>query len=136
VHGAASGSWPATSAWVTGVGGTSLLIMDYTGKKAEYGWGTYRAFLNDATVNSVKSVTTSGIATTSAFHETFDDFAFYSGAGGGISLLEPQPAYQASSVPLNLATTLNLASGFTVPLSSPQRVSPDVAMVADPYSRQ
>jgi subtilase family serine protease len=134
INGAASGSWPATSPWVTGVGGTSLLIMDYTGKKAEYGWGTYRAFLNDATVKSAKSVITSGLATTTAFGETFDDFAFYSGAGGGISLIEPQPAYQASAVPLNLATTLNLASGYTIPLSTPQRVSPDVAMVADPYT--
>jgi len=78
INGAASGSWPATSPWVTGVGGTSLLIMDYTGKKAEYGWGTYRAFLNDATVKSAKSVITSGLATTTAFGETFDDFAFYS----------------------------------------------------------
>jgi len=124
---------PATSPWVTGVGGTSLLIMDYTGKKAEYGWGTYRAFLNDATVKSAKSVITSGLATTTAFADIRRLRVLF-GSGRRISLIEPQPAYQASAVPLNLATTLNLASGYTIPLSTPQRVSPDVAMVADPYT--
>jgi subtilase family serine protease len=85
-------------------------------------------------VNSAKAVTTSGLATTTAYGVTFDDFAFYSGSGGGISLLESQPSYQASIVPQTLATTLNLASGYTEPLPAAQRVSPDVAMVADPYT--
>jgi len=133
-NGVASGSWPATSAYVTGVGGTSLEIMDSSGTKAEYGWGTYRAFLADATVNSAKSVTTSGVTQTSAFGYTFDAYSFYAGSGGGISLLESQPSYQAQVVPAALATTLNLASGFTEPLPYAQRVSPDVAMVADPYT--
>jgi subtilase family serine protease len=132
-NGVASGSWPATSAWVTGVGGTTLELMD-NGAKAEYGWGTYRDFLADATVNSATSVTDSGVETTSAFGFTFDAFSFYAGAGGGISLLEAQPSYQATAVPAYLATTLNLASGFTETLPNAQRVSPDVAMDADPYT--
>ncbi len=61
-------------------------------------------------------------------------YAYYAGSGGGISLLEAQPAYQAKDVPSYLATTLNLASGSTTPLPNPQRVSPDVAMDADPYT--
>jgi subtilase family serine protease len=130
----ASGSWPATSAYVTGVGGTTLVITSYEGAKNEYGWGTYRAFLNDVTVKNATHVTTSGVAQTTAFGVTFDDYSFYSGSGGGISLLETQPAYQASAVPAALATTLNLASGYTEPLPTPMRVSPDVAMVADPYT--
>ena len=134
-NGVASGSWPATSAYVTGVGGTTLELQNYdNAAKTEYGWGTYRAFLNDVTVNSAKSVTTSGVAQTTAFGVTFDDYSFYSGAGGGISLLETQPAYQAGVVPEALATNLNLASGYTEPLPTPMRVSPDVAMVADPYT--
>ena len=133
LNGVASGAWPATSAYVTGVGGTSL-FLNADGTKSEYGWGTYRDFLADAKVNSAKSVTTSGLVTTSNFGYTYDDFTFYAGSGGGISLLSPQPAYQASVVPNTLATTLNLASGYTEPLPSPQRVSPDVAMVADPYT--
>jgi subtilase family serine protease len=132
-NGIASGSWPATSAYVTGVGGTSLFVQS-DGVKTEYGWGTYRDFLADATVKSSKLVETSGLETTSAFGYTYDDFSFYSGSGGGISLLDAQPSYQASVVPLALATTLNLASTYTEPLPNPQRVSPDVAMVADPYT--
>jgi subtilase family serine protease len=134
LNGVASGSWPATSAYVTGVGGTSLFITNTTGGKAEYGWGTYRAFLDDVTITSSKSVTTSGVATTSAFGSTFDDYEFYSGSGGGISLLEAQPSYQAKAVPADLATSLNLASGFVETLPNPQRVSPDVAMLGDPYT--
>jgi subtilase family serine protease len=134
INGIASGAWPATSAYVTGVGGTTLEIKDSSGTKSEYGWGTYRAFLADVTVHSAKRVTTSGVATTTAFGFTFDDYSFYAGSGGGISLLEAQPSYQAAAVPVALATTLNLASGYTEPLPAPQRVSPDVAMVADPYT--
>jgi len=114
-NGVASGAWPATSAYVTGVGGTTLELKNSNGVKSEYGWGTYRAFLDDVTVNSAISVTTSGVAQTTAFGQTFDDYSFYSGSGGGISLLETQPAYQAAAVPVALATTLNLGSGYTEP---------------------
>jgi subtilase family serine protease len=133
-NGVASGSWPATSAYVTGVGGTTLEITSFDGAKNEYGWGTYRAFLDDVTVKNATHVTTSGVAQTTAFGVTFDDYSFYSGAGGGISLLETQPAYQAAVVPAALATTLNLASGYSEPLPTAMRVSPDVSMVADPYT--
>ncbi len=132
-NGVASGSWPATRAWVTGVGGTTLEVIGGSDKN-EYGWGTYRAFLADVTVHSATSVTTSGVTQTSAFGYTFDDYVFYAGSGGGISLLETQPSYQAPVVPAYLATTLNLASGYTEPLPNRQRVSPDVAMVGDPYT--
>jgi subtilase family serine protease len=135
MNGVATGAWPATSSYVTGVGGTSLLLKNSkTGEKSEYGWGNYRDYLADATVNSAKSITTSGLVQITAFGYTFDDFAYYAGAGGGISLISAQPSYQAGVVPEALATTYNLASGFTVPLEAPQRVSPDVAMVADPYT--
>jgi subtilase family serine protease len=133
-NGVASGAWPATSAYVTGVGGTTLLINDATGDKSEYGWGNYRAFLDDVVINSSNSVTTSGLATTSAYGYTFDDFSYYAGSGGGISLLEAQPSYQAKLVPTSLATSVNLASGYVETLPNPQRVSPDVAMLADPYT--
>jgi subtilase family serine protease len=133
LNGVASGAWPATSAWVTGVGGTTLEIGN-NGAKAEYGWGTYRAFMTGVTVNSAISVTDTGVAQTSAFGYTYDDYSFYSGAGGGISLLEAQPAYQAAAVSSTLSHTLNLASASAVTLPNAQRVSPDVAMDADPYT--
>jgi subtilase family serine protease len=134
LNGVASGSWPATSAWVTGVGGTTLEVVDSNGDKFEYGWGNYRAFLNDATVKSSKLIEDSGVATVSNFGYTYDDFSFYAGSGGGISLLESQPSYQAGIVPYVLATTLNLASDYAEPLPNPMRVSPDIAAVGDPYT--
>jgi subtilase family serine protease len=134
LNGVATGSWPATSAYATGIGGTSLALTQSDGTKSEYGWGTYRDYLAGALVNSATSVTTSGLVTTSALGYTFDAFAFYSGAGGGISLLEAQPSWQAPVVPNTLATSLNLASGQIIPEPTAQRVSPDVAMVGDPYT--
>ncbi len=133
LNGVAGGSWEATSAYVTGVGGTSLGVINAAGKKDEYGWGTYRAYLAGTTVNSGTSITTSGVAKTTVAGVSQDAYAFYSGAGGGLSLLEAQPDYQAGVVPDALATTLFEASGNTIALS-PHRVSPDVAMVADPYT--
>jgi subtilase family serine protease len=133
-NGVASGAWPSTSAYVTGVGGTTLLLQDAQGDKAEYGWGTYRALLNDVTVKSATSVTDSGVAQVSNFGLTYDDYSFYGGSGGGISLLEPQPSYQATAVPQILAISLNLASGYTETLPYLQRVAPDVAMLGDPYT--
>ncbi len=132
-NGVATGSWEATSAYVTGVGGTSLLLRNSSGAKSEYGWGTYRDFLDNATVNSAASITTTGLATTTASGSTFPAFSFYAGSGGGISLLEAQPDYQAAIVPAALATTLNEASGESVPLT-PRRVSPDISADADPYT--
>jgi subtilase family serine protease len=79
-------------------------------------------------------VTDTGVQTASNFGVTYDDYVFYSGSGGGISLLETQPSYQAGAVPANLAVSLNLANASTVTLPNAQRVSPDVAMVADPYT--
>lgn len=133
LNGVATGSWEATSPYVTGVGGTSLAVTDAAGKKAEYGWGTYRAYLAGTTVNGGTSITTSGLAQAKVAGVTQNAFAFYAGSGGGISLIEPQPDYQVPVVPAALATTLNQGNGYSVPLA-PRRVSPDVAMVADPYT--
>ena len=134
INGVATAAFESDSPYVTGVGGTSLAVLGPRGAKQEWGWGTYRDFLNNVTVNSGTSVTTSGLATVSNFGLTYDDFAFYSGAGGGISVLSAQPSYQAGIVPEVLATSLNTAGGNTITLPNPQRVGPDVAMVADPYT--
>src|ERR1700754_1274548 len=73
-NGIASGSWEATSPYVTGVGGTSLALRNAGGVKEEWGWGTYRAFLGNAQVAANGgSIKTSGATL---------PFEFYSGAGG------------------------------------------------------
>lgn len=134
INGVATASYEADSPYVTGVGGTSLGVKDASGKKYEYGWGNYRDLLLGARVNSGTSVTTAGLTSTSVSGSTFYDFSFYAGSGGGISLIEPQPAYQAGIVPASLASTLYDAAGDAISLPSRQRVSPDVSMVADPYT--
>ena len=133
INGIATGSYEADSAYVTGVGGTTLAVVSPSGHKGEWGWGNYRDYLANAQVNSGTSITTSGLETTTAFGVTYPAFSFYAGAGGGLSLIEPQPSYQAGIVPDALATTLYTASGSAFTLNK-MRVSPDVSMVADPYS--
>jgi subtilase family serine protease len=124
-NGIASGSWEATSPYVTGVGGTSLALRNAGGTKEEWGWGSYRASLSSAKVAADgKSIATSGAAL---------PFTFYSGAGGGPSLGQLAPAYQAN-VAYSLSGFTTLANGASVPLETPHRVTPDIAMVADPYT--
>jgi len=120
--GIAEGSWPATSPYVTAVGGTTL-ELDKSGAKSEYGWGTYFSELmnNGAPAESLTGDSWSPMPP-----------EFFYGSGGGISLSFGQPAYQAGVVPNSLATSTTTASGQTVTFSSPHRVTPDVAMDADP----
>jgi subtilase family serine protease len=124
-NGIASGSWEATSPYVTGVGGTSLALLNAEGDKKEWGWGTYRAYLADALVAADgKTIATSGVTL---------PFAFYSGSGGGPSLVMLAPDYQ-SNVPYSMSGFTTLADGTPVPLEAPHRVTPDISMVGDPYT--
>jgi subtilase family serine protease len=121
----ASGSWDATSPWVTAVGGTSLALLDHTGNKNEWGWGTYRVSMNDVTVAANgRTIQTSGPAL---------PFSFYAGSGGGPSLVERAPPYQAD-VPFSLSGFTTLADGTVISLGAPYRVTPDISMVGDPYT--
>ena len=105
--GAATPDWPASSPWVTAVGGTSLGVGADGSYLFETGWETGRSVLT----NGVWSPTPPGV--------------FFGGAGGGTSRLFTQPAYQAGVVPDAIAT----AGG-----QRPQRMRavPDVAALADP----
>jgi len=124
-NGIASGSWEATSPYVTAVGGTSLALLNRDGDKKEWGWGTYRAFLNNALVApNGKSIATSGVAL---------PFDFYAGSGGGPSLVMLAPHYQ-SDVPYAFSGFTTLEDGTKVPLQAPHRVTPDISMVGDPYT--
>ncbi|WP_223694170.1 S53 family peptidase [Leifsonia poae] len=103
-----SPDFPASSPWVTAVGGTSMGI-DKNGKMAfETGWGD--------TVDQIVKTSTGALAYT----EPLPGTRFVGGAGGGTSAIFPQPDYQKNAVPASLA------NGF--------RVSPDVAALADPYT--
>ncbi len=106
--GYASPDFPASSPWVTSVGGTSLGI-DKNGKKAyETGWGS--------TLDKIQKGSTGELSYTSPLPGAL----FGGGAGGGVSAQFAQPAYQKGIVPSSLANG--------------QRVSPDLAALADPYT--
>jgi subtilase family serine protease len=125
ITGLAQGSWPSTSPYVTSVGGTSLLLKA-DGTKQEFGWGTYKSNLLDAT-------TTDGYQTLTGSAWSPWPPTYQYGSGGGISRLFAQPDYQKSGVvPLALATEAATASGSTYTYSTPHRVTPDVSMLADP----
>ncbi len=77
VLGYASTDWPASSPWVTAVGGTSLAVDQNHNLDFETGWGvsSYNCKPN------VPSCTRAG---------------WQAGAGGGFSAIFPQPDYQAN----------------------------------------
>lgn len=105
--GFASPDFPASSPFVTSVGGTSLKVGANGGYLGERGWGT----AGDKVVNGAYASPLPG--------------GFFGGAGGGVSDNFAQPAYQAGIVPDALATSKH---------GTPARVSPDVAALADPYT--
>jgi subtilase family serine protease len=125
-NGIASGAWDDTSPYVTSVGGTSLALLNSKGQKDEWGWGNYRAFLSDVTISkNGKSVKDSGVEL---------PYAYYAGSGGGPSFTQLQPSYQVGIVPYKLSGYTTNAAGQKVALGAAYRVTPDVAMVGDPYT--
>jgi len=102
--------FPASSPWVTAVGGTSLGV-DKNGRIAmETGWGD----MLDKIVADPSQP--GGIG----FKEPLPGTVYGGGAGGGVSGVFAQPSYQRGIVPNSLAQG--------------KRVVPDVAALADPYT--
>ncbi len=90
--------YPTGDPWVTSVGGTSLAIGRNNQRQFETGWGTEKYGLSSDGNSWVQTV------------------PFLYGAGGGISQVFPEPAYQRG----------------VVPRSATGRAVPDVGMDADP----
>ena len=102
--------FPASSPWVTAVGGTSLGV-DKTGKiVAETGWGDQ---LDKIVADPTKP-------TGLAYKDPLPGSVYGGGAGGGRSTVLAQPSYQRGIVPSALAQGM--------------RVVPDIAALADPYT--
>jgi subtilase family serine protease len=76
VLGYASTDWPASSPWVTAVGGTSLAVDASNTRVFETGWG----------VSSYDCNTNTLVCTRMA--------GFSAGSGGGVSAIFPEPQYQ------------------------------------------
>lgn len=107
VWGFPSPAWPATSPWVTAVGGTSLAVSASATNLFEIGWGT------DSSSWHAKTGSWGSIPG-----------AYLYGAGGGVSCLFARPSYQTG-------VTLTAPSGGLCP-GNPGRAIPDVAADADP----
>jgi len=78
VQGFATTDWPASSPWVTAVGGTSLGISSSKTRVLETGWGT--STYNCSTTTQVCSRT-----------------GWLYGAGGGVSVVFAEPSYQQTA---------------------------------------
>lgn len=102
--------WPASSPWVTGVGGTALALGAGGRPLWETSMGDRRSVLSE---DGKSWVPFPG--------------AFYFGGGGGTSEDFPQPFYQRGVVPDRLARAL----GSGTPAARPMRTLPDVAMDGD-----
>ncbi|NUR61553.1 MAG: S8/S53 family peptidase [Catenulispora sp.] len=102
--------WPASSPWVTAVGGTALAL----GPGAQPLW--------TATMGNRRSVLSENGSSWVPFPGDF-----YFGGGGGTSEDFAQPDYQHGVVPDALATTL----GTGKRAARPMRTLPDVAMDGD-----
>jgi len=77
-HGFATTDWPASSPWVTAVGGTSLGIGLAGTRVLETGWGTSNYNCNTTTLACTRTVW---------------DY----GAGGGVSVVFAEPSYQVTA---------------------------------------
>ena len=109
--------FPASSPWVTAVGGTTLEAGFGVG---ELGWSTALSFLCTQPTDQIPGCSP-------ALSGTWLTPTYFEGSGGGTSYHYPQPSYQAGVVPLALATRNSAVVG-----STPMRVEPDVSMDGDP----
>jgi subtilase family serine protease len=96
--------WPASSPWVTAVGGTSAGVSQTNTRVFEVGWETKKSTLNKTST-------------------TWNPPTWLYGSGGGTSRLFAQPSYQQDVVPPSIARTYGGAA---------MRVIPDVAALGDP----
>ena len=107
--------YPATSPFVTAVGGTSLEVSATRSRLAEYGWSTAKQ-----TLCAAAAPPTCGSATT-----PIGKLAWQAGGGGGTSYNYIQPYYQAPVVPCSRPPQRGTVR------AAPLRVDPDISMDAD-----
>ncbi|TVT20541.1 S8/S53 family peptidase [Amycolatopsis rhizosphaerae] len=105
--GTPAADFPASSPWVTAVGGTSLAVGKDGRKLFETGWETGKSTL------------------TGGSYAPAWPGAYTSGSGGGTSTIFNQPFYQRGVVPDQLSTQNQNGK-------AKGRVVPDIAMVGDP----
>ena len=100
--------WPASSPWVTAVGGTSLGVGQDKTRVLETGWGTHTATLKS--------------------DGSWGTNSWLYGAGGGVSRIFPEPSYQSGA-------TGSTASGLATVFAAQGRTGravPDISAFGDP----
>lgn len=113
-----SPTYPASSPWATGVGGTTLKIGANGRREGELGWSTARSMLCTTTTIAAGACTKDQLNTWLPI-----DLGLDGGSGGGTSSYYSQPSYQAGVVPTSLSERDS---------DTPMRVEPDISMAADP----
>jgi len=111
-------NYPATSPFVTAVGGTALEVSARNARQVEYGWSTARQVLCESKTRNCGSATT-----------PLAPLAYDNGGAGGTSYVYTQPFYQKGVVPRALALRNQALNGPV-----PYRVVPDVSMDGDPQT--
>jgi subtilase family serine protease len=115
VIGYASVDWPASSPWVTAVGGTSLAVDASNNYQFETGWGTTRSRWNTT------------CSTTTPKTDTWcpaPPGRWLYGSGGGVSCVFARPSYQSALTAT--AGSRTLCPGFA------GRAVPDISAFGDP----
>ena len=121
VLGLSAADYPASSPYVTAVGGTSLKIGRRGRPTGQLGWATGRSFKCTANVvGGVPGCTKSAVG-------SWLPVSYDGGSGGFTSYNYVQPAYQKGVVPSVLALRNSPIIGPT-----PTRVVPDISLDADP----
>ena len=123
--GVKSVDYPASSPWVTAVGGTSLFLNGDNSYNFETGWGNSLDKMASC-ATSVPDPSTGLKNCTSYDASTAASLGFQGGAGGGLSSNFTAQPWQSSAI------GSDSAGGFgTV---GTHRAVPDVSMLADPYT--
>lgn len=118
--GISAADYPASSPFVTAVGGTSLKIGSAGQNLGSVGWYTGRSFLCSANVENQLP------GCTAATLDTWLPVSFDGGTGGFTSYNYLEPFYQVPVVPSSLALRTDAFTG------APARVVPDISLDADP----
>jgi subtilase family serine protease len=117
-------NYPASSPYVTAVGGTALQVGKGGERIGEFGWSTGRSVLCTSHLETIEypGCTSSSLATWLPPAPGAYDY----GGGGGTDYDYAEPAYQDAVVPATLAERNSAITG------EPNRVVPDISMDADP----
>jgi subtilase family serine protease len=116
--------YPASSPYVTAVGGTSLAVGADGERAGEWGWSTSKSYLCTETLAALHALGCTKAKLGRYLPAAPGKYDY--GGGGGTSYQFKQPSYQEGVVPADLAERNKAV------VKGPMRTVPDIAMDADP----